>query len=212
MMMSKRGYFITIEGVEGSGKTTAMQFLQQQLDIANVNYMVTREPGGTTIAEAIREVLLSDYDELMNPNTELLLMFAARAQNVAHIIEPALNRGKWVLSDRFTDASFAYQGGGRNVPLKRIAALAEWVQGDLQPDLTFVLDVPVELGLSRISKRGVKDRIEREGVEFFERVRQMYLTLAEKNPQRMRVINAEKGLIDVQEQMLAVLSPLLVEA
>ncbi len=192
-MPNKRGRFISFEGIEGVGKSTAIQFVREELDAARIPYIVTREPGGTPIAEAIRHVLLTHYDEKMSADTELLLMFAGRAQNIAQVILPALQRGQWVLSDRFTDASFAYQGGGRGIAESHIADLAKWVQGGLKPDLTVLLDAPVSVGLSRVTSRGAKDRIETEGLEFFERVRKTYLQLAEREPQRFRVIDSSGG-------------------
>jgi len=193
--------FITIEGVEGVGKSTARDFIQNVLDEANIAYVSTREPGGTPIAEEIREVLLKQHNEIMSPHTELLLMFAGRAQNISHVIHPALQRGQWVISDRFTDASFAYQGSGRGVPLEEIRELEQWVQGDLQPDLTILLDAPVEVGMARIQKRNTKDRIEQEGIDFFKRVRERYLIRAKKFPSRFCVINAEQPLAQVQEEI-----------
>ncbi len=207
--MTKQGFFISIEGVEGVGKTTAIQFLQKHFDRAGIPCVLTREPGGTPIAEDIREVLLKNYHETMCADTELLLMFAGRAQNIAEVILPALERGKCVISDRFTDASFAYQGGGRGIALKHITNLAKWVQGDLQPDLTLLLDAPVALGFERLQSRGAKDRIESEGIEFFERVRAQYLEQAKTDPKRFRVIDASKPLPVVQQALLAAVDPLI---
>ncbi len=206
---NKRGRFISIEGIEGVGKTTVLQFIRDCLDDAGISYVVTREPGGTPIAEAIRNVLLNHYNEMMCPDTELLLMFAGRAQNIAQVILPALQRGQWVLSDRFTDASFAYQGGGRGVEIKHVLELAKWVQGDLQPNLTVLLDAPVEVGLSRVKSRGAKDRIEAEGIEFFERVRQTYLKLAEKESNRFKIVNSNQDLETVKQAVLSLIEPLL---
>ena len=209
--MSKRGYFISLEGIEGAGKSSALAFIEKILKEAEIDYVVTREPGGTPIAEDIRKVLLHKHAEMMTPDTELLLFFAGRAQNIAHVIMPALQRGQWVIADRFTDASYAYQGGGRGLPMKHITALAEWVQGGLQPDLTFLFDVAVEIGLKRIKKRGIKDRIEREGLEFFERVRQAYLERATNYSDRFRVIRAEQDLAAVQRQLQDALSRIMEE-
>ncbi len=211
-MKDKRGIFISIEGIEGVGKTTALEFIREQLDKKNIDYVMTREPGGTPIAEAVRCVLLNHYDEKMSPDTELLLMFAGRSQNIAQVISPALQRGQWVVSDRFTDASFAYQGGGRGVAVTHIEELARWVQGDLCPDLTILLDAPATVGLSRVKSRGAKDRIEIEGVEFFERIRKTYLQLVEKNPQRFRVINSDQALEQVKQDILRALQPILEKA
>src|SRR3990167_6913411 len=206
------GYFISIEGIEGVGKSTALQFIQNRLDSAGISYVVTREPGGTPIAEAIRTVLLKHYNEMMSPDTELLLMFAGRAQNIAQVILPALRRGEWVLSDRFTDASFAYQGGGRGIHRDHIWELAKWVQADLWPDVTFLLDVPVSVGLGRVNSRGAKDRIETEGLDFFERVRQSYLELAKGAPNRICVVDADRTVDEVKRDILSYIEPMLIKA
>ena len=158
--MGATGFFVSVEGVEGVGKSTAIKYIQQLFSEAKIDYVITREPGGTPFAEKIRELLLASSEEGVLPSTELLLMFAARAQNVQHVILPALRSGKCVLADRFTDASFAYQGGGRGIKLDSIAELAELVQGALQPDLTLLLDAPVEVGLQRIRDKNIElDRI-----------------------------------------------------
>lgn len=208
-MDTKRGRFISFEGIEGVGKTTALNYVQEQLDAARIPYVVTREPGGTPISEAIRDILLNHYDEMMCPDTELLLMFAGRTQNIAHVVLPALRRGQWVLSDRFTDASFAYQGGGRGILVKYIEELAQWVLGNLKPDLTLLLDAPVSVSLSRVKSRGAKDRIEAEGLEFFKRVREFYLALANQDPVRFQVIHAHQELPAVKEQIMKAINPLL---
>lgn len=208
-METERGRFISFEGIEGVGKTTALKYVREKLDSASIPYVVTREPGGTPIAEAIRHILLDHYTEMMCPNTELLLMFAGRAQNIAKVVLPALQRGKWVLSDRFTDASFAYQGGGRGIPVKRIEELAKWVHKDLKPDIILLLDAPVSVGLSRANSREAKDRIEVEGLEFFKRVRKSYLTMAKREPQRFRIIYANQEVSLVKEQILRAIQPLL---
>jgi dTMP kinase len=205
------GKFITIEGIEGVGKTTARNFIEQYLKRHQVEYVLTREPGGTPIAEDVRQLLLKNRDEIMSPDTELLLLFAGRAQNISQVIRPALQRGEWVVSDRFTDASFAYQGGGRNIPQKHIANLADWVQGDLQAHLTLLLDAPVEIALKRIAGRGVKDRIENEAEAFFERVRQQYLNRAEQFSDRFRVIDATQDVSQVQQCIAAAIDPLINE-
>ncbi len=200
--MKKPGLFITFEGIEGVGKSTAMKFINGQLQFRHIDYVINREPGGTEISEHIRQVLLQHHQETMAADTELLLMFACRAQNIIQVIKPALQRGEWVVSDRFTDASYAYQGFGRGISRERIAALAEWVQGDLQPDITFLLDAPAQIGFERLKNRRSKDRIESEGIEFFERVRQGYLQLAANSPERFRIIKADLPLVDVQKQLL----------
>ena len=193
----KRGLFISVEGIEGVGKSTVIEYIKQQLDKLQLAYALTREPGGTPIAEDVRTILLKHHEEVMSADTELLLMFAGRAQNIASIIRPALARGEWVLSDRFTDASFAYQGGGRGVEMQHIDELASWVQGDLIPDLVLLLDTDVEVGLARVQSRGAKDRIEQEGVEFFERARAVYLQRAHAEPKRYTVIDASRPAEEV---------------
>lgn len=209
MTINNKAKFISIEGIEGAGKTTALKFVETWLEAHKISYVVTREPGGTPIAEAIRNVLLGHYDEMMSPDTELLLMFAGRAQNISHVILPALRRGQWVVSDRFTDASFAYQGGGRGVPKKHIDELASWVQGSLHVDVTFLLDVPADLGISRVESRGARDRIESEGLEFFNRVRETYLSLAKQYPERFCVIDSSQDLKKIQVAIESRLNTLL---
>lgn len=204
--MINKGRLITIEGVEGVGKSTALLFIETQLKKANIDFVLTREPGGTKIAEAIRKVLLHHEDENMLPETELFLMFAARVQHIAEVVKPALLAGKWVISDRFIDASFAYQGGGRGISMERIEVLADWVQGDCQPDLTLLLDAPVSVGLARMMQRGAKDRIEKETTAFFERVRSVYLKRAQLMPDRFAVIKADQKLPQVQAQITSVIN------
>ena len=201
--------FISFEGIEGVGKSTAMKFFNAQLTLRHIDFVVNREPGGTKIAEDIRHVLLHHHAESMSLDTELLLMFACRAQNIAQVIKPALAQGWWVISDRFTDASYAYQGYGRGVPLARIAELAHWVHQDLQPGVTFLLDAPASVGLERLKNRRSKDRIESERLEFFERVRQGYLQLAAQSPQRFRIINADRPVAEVHRQLLSELDKLI---
>lgn len=207
--MAKSSYFISFEGVEGVGKSTAVRFLHRYLEQASISAVMTREPGGTEIAEAIRSVLLGHHAESMCCDTELLLMFAGRAQHITQVIAPALQQGQWVLTDRFTDATFAYQGGGRGIAVERIATLAAWLKPDLQPNLTFLLDAPVEIGLERIRQRGKKDRIEEEKLVFFERVRATYLALVKKQPERFCVIDATQRLDVIQQQLVAAIKPLL---
>lgn len=199
--MMKKGFFLTIEGVEGAGKSTAISFLKRLCNEHNFTPVVTREPGGTAIAEAIRQVLLAHYTETMSYETELLLMFASRAQHLAQIIKPALKAGQLVICDRFTDASYAYQGGGRGISLDKIRALEKLVQEDLQPDLTILLDVPVKLGLSRIKRRPVEDRIEAEQEAFFNRVREVYLKRAAEDPKRFKVLDASLSRYQIQDQL-----------
>ena len=204
------GKFITIEGIEGAGKSTAVQDIHAWMDKHHIHSVFTREPGGTDIAEEIRKVLLFPAStEKMQPQTELLLMFACRAQLINHMIKPALQSGKWVVSDRYVDASYAYQGYGRGLDLQYIQQLDKMIVGDIYPQLTFLLDVPVELGLKRAEKRGQKDRIEQEKVEFFKRVREGYLERAKRDPDRIKIIDASKTPAVAAEQMVALLAKLL---
>lgn len=204
--MSK-GRFITLEGGEGAGKSTSMAFVREFFELAGHNVVVTREPGGTPLGEEIRKVLLHGQDA-MSVDTELLLMFAARAEHLERVIRPALARGACVICDRFTDATYAYQGGGRGVPDSRIRLLEDWVQRGLRPDLTLLLDIPVVEGLERAGSRGLPDRFEREHRDFFERVRQRYLLAAAREPERIRVIDAAQPIARVQAQLRAVLASL----
>ncbi len=204
------GLFITLEGPEGAGKSTNREYLAELLMQAGIEVVLTREPGGTPLAERIRELLLAPDSEVMAVDTELLLMFAARAQHLAGVIRPALARGAVVLCDRFTDATYAYQGGGRGLAYERIAILEQFVQGDLRPDLTLVFDLPVEVGLARAAARGKLDRFEQEQQSFFEAVRQTYLARAAQAPERYRVLDAAQPLSQVQAD-LAALCPALLE-
>ena len=205
----KKGLFITLEGGEGAGKSTQMAYIQQFLEEAGKPLQVTREPGGTELGEKIRELLLDHQHNTMASDTELLLMFAARAQHLAERIRPALAAGEWVLCDRFTDATYAYQGGGRGIDMARIAVLEDWVQGALRPDLTLLLDLPVDVGMSRAGDRGELDRFEREQLDFFERVRATYRARAAAEPARYRILDASQGIEAVQTQIAAVLQPLV---
>ncbi|QFU75878.1 dTMP kinase [Halioglobus maricola] len=207
--MEPRGLFITVEGGEGVGKTTNMQFLEDHLREAGVDMVVTREPGGTTLGEDVRELLLKPREEAMAADAELLLVFAARAQHLAQLVEPALARGQWVLCDRFTDATYAYQGGGRQLPMSTIRELEQLVQGDLRPDYTLLLDCPVDVGMSRASARGELDRFEQEQAEFFQRVRDTYLQLARESSGRYHVVDASRSLEDVESQLETVCTELL---
>lgn len=202
------GLFITLEGGEGAGKTTSIAFVRAFLEQAGRKVLVTREPGGTPLGEKIRSLLLEGRED-MHADTELLLMFAARAEHVARVVQPALAAGTDVVCDRFTDATYAYQGGGRGVAATRIAALEEWVQQGLRPDLTLLLDIPVEQGLARAGQRSAPDRFEREARAFFERVRETYLGIAALEPQRVKVIDASKDLAQVEQQLRAVLEALV---
>ena len=205
MTKPARPLFITLEGIEGVGKTSNLEYLQSLLDQASVKYTVTREPGGTPLGEALREMLLGEAFKGMSDDTELMLMFAARAEHVARVIRPALERGEWVLCDRFTDATYAYQGGGRQLDMDRIAGLEQWVLGDLRPDLTLLLDAPVELGRERAGKRSTPDRFEQEQDAFFNRVRQAYLDRASHEPDRIKVIDASVELGEVAEQIRGIM-------
>ena len=199
--MDSRGLFITVEGGEGVGKSTNMAFLEQHLVELGIDLVVTREPGGTGLGEDVRELLLRPRDEPVAPSAELLLIFAARAQHLEEVVEPALGQGRWVLCDRFTDATYAYQGGGRRLPMATIRELEQLVQGDLRPDYTLLLDAPIDVGMSRARDRGELDRFEQEQSEFFQRVRNTYLQLAGESSGRYRVIDAAKPLADVQVQL-----------
>lgn len=204
--MSMRGQFITFEGTEGVGKSTQLANASRTLEELGVDYIVTREPGGTPMAEAIRELLLAPRDEPVNEITELLLMFAARAQHLHTRILPAINSGQWVLCDRFTDATFAYQGGGRGVPKDRIALLENLVQGEVRPDHVILLDAPVATGMARARDRGELDRFEQEDLEFFQRIRDVYRERAIAQPSRYHVVNAARSLEEVSGAVFGLLS------
>ncbi|MCL7422754.1 MAG: dTMP kinase [Methylobacter sp.] len=204
-----RGKFITLEGGEGVGKSTNLNFIKGYLQDHGIAVITTREPGGTQLAEKMRLLLLDAGDESISESTELLLMFAARSQHIGQVIEPALAQGKWVVCDRFTDATYAYQGGGRNMNTNTIKWLENLVQGSLRPDLTLLLDAPVEIGIERVRERGELDRFESEKIDFFERVRQTYLRRAELYPDRIKLIKANRPLSDVQRALVDVLRPLI---
>lgn len=204
-----KGLFVTLEGPEGAGKSTNREYLAERLRACGVDVVLTREPGGTPLAERIRELLLTPADEPMAVDTELLLVFAARAQHLAQVIRPALERGAVVLCDRFTDATYAYQGGGRGLSIERIAQLEAFVQGELRPDLTLIFDLPVEVGLARAAARGRLDRFEQEGLSFFESVRRAYLDRAKAAPSRYRIIDAGQPLNVVQQDVQALIPDLM---
>jgi dTMP kinase len=197
--------FITFEGVDGAGKSTHLEWFADALRRRGIDLLLTREPGGTPMGERLREILLN---EPMHAETEALLMFAARREHVEQVIRPALQRGTWVISDRFSDASFAYQGGGRGVPLAKLEQLEQWVHGDLQPDLTLLFDIPIEIARQRLANNASLDRFEQERGEFFERVRQAYLARAAKSPQRFAVIRAEKSMSEVQQELAKIIASL----
>lgn len=199
--MNKSGRFITFEGIEGAGKSTQVVKLQKYLQEKNIDCVLTREPGGTEVAEVIRNILLDKQLPAMHSDTELLLMFAARAEHLQKKILPALQNDQWVLCDRFTDASYAYQGYGRGISLQRLADLEQWVQAELRPDLVLVFDLSVETGLARAGKRGEVDRFEQETSQFFNRVRKGYLERASRNPERYRVIDASQNEQKVWQQV-----------
>lgn len=200
-----RGKFITIEGGEGVGKSTNIEFIKRLLEQRGIECLVTREPGGTPMAEEIREVLIKNRSEEVVSEAELLLMFAARAQHLGRKILPALESGVWVISDRFTDATYAYQSGGRGVPEHKVALLESFVQGELRPDLTLLLDAPIEVGMERARNRGKLDRFEEEQAAFFNRVRQNYLSRAEQSPERFKVVDATQALEKVQDDITNVM-------
>lgn len=204
-----RGKFITLEGGEGVGKSTNLTFIRESLEAAGIELIETREPGGTRLGEALRSVLLGDEAEGICAEAELLAVFSARAEHIAKVIKPALEKGQWVLCDRFTDATFAYQGGGRGLPFERIEQIENWVQGDLRPDLTILLDAPVEVGMARAAARSEADRFEREPKAFFEAVRNAYQQRAQQNPDRYAVVDAAQELDNVQAQLAEVLTCLL---
>ncbi|WP_266158422.1 dTMP kinase [Dyella silvatica] len=206
-----RGKFISLEGGEGAGKSTLLAGLREHITAQRVSLVQTREPGGTPLGEAARAIVLDPAQRGMAAETELLLMFASRAQLVREVIEPALAAGQWVLCDRFTDASYAYQGGGRGQPLERIAELERWATDGLRPDLTLLLDLPVSTGRARAAGRGEADRIEVETDAFFERVRSVYRARAAAEPLRFRVIDASQPVAEVLQSALAALAPFMVE-
>ncbi|WGZ92470.1 MAG: dTMP kinase [Candidatus Thiothrix putei] len=207
----KHGVFITLEGGEGAGKSTNVPWIADYLRSQGKTVLVTREPGGTEVAEAIRGVLLSPELPGMNADTELLLMFAARNEHLHTKILPALARGEWVICDRFTDATYAYQGYGRGIALSRIAALEQWVQGDVRPDYVILFDIDVTTGMARAQARGRADRFEQEHAAFFERIRHGYLQRAGELPARYPIIQAAQARVNVREQLQQVLERIIAE-
>lgn len=203
---NRRGKLISIEGSEGAGKSTALSFIQSYLAERNHDIVMTREPGGTELAEQIRQLLLHPGSEKMTAHTELLLMFASRAQHIETFVRPALLAGKWIVSDRYIDASYAYQGGGRQIDNKEIQYLDDMIVQGTYPDLTIFMDIPVDQGLKRANERGAgKDRIEQEKIDFFERVRAAYQARAEQDPKRIKMIDASQSIENVQQQIKTVL-------
>jgi dTMP kinase len=200
-VIKQKGKFITIEGIEGVGKSSNANFIANLIHEAGHQVIVTREPGGTPIAEAIRGILLSEFDEQTLGETELLLLYAGRLQHVEHVIKPTLAQGKWVVCDRFIDATYAYQGAGRGIAISKIDELNQWTLGDFVPDYTIILDAPVEMAFERIHKHRDLDRIEKEKKSFFERIRLQYLAMAQRHPQRYHVVDAAKPLEAVQEKI-----------
>ncbi|MGH8751951.1 MAG: dTMP kinase [Burkholderiales bacterium] len=194
----QRGKFITLEGIDGAGKSTHLPWLAEQLRALHAEVVVTREPGGTPLGEKLRKILLA---QVMHPETEALLMFAARREHLDKIILPALARGTWVISDRFSDASFAYQGGGRGASIRKLEILEQWVQEGLQPDLTLLFDVPPAVGKKRLANNHALDRFEREQEIFFENVRQAYLRRAKRYSKRFRIIDTTQGLQEVKKML-----------
>lgn len=212
--MSVKGLFITLEGGEGAGKTTSRAYISEFLKQQGIKVLETREPGGTEVSEAIRHILLDNTLPSMHPDTELLLMFAARNEHLQTKIIPALQTGTWVICDRFTDATYAYQGYGRGLDQQRIAALETWVQGSLRPDYTLLFDIDVPTGMQRVRARSAqlaigKDRFEQEKVDFFERIRAGYLARANQYPQQYKVIDAAQAITQVQEQVTELLKKII---
>lgn len=197
----RQARFITLEGSEGVGKTTNLEHIKSLLTEQGIDFVVTREPGGTELGEQLRELLLGHKHDGMADETELLMMFASRAEHLDKVIKPALEKGQWVLCDRFTDATYAYQGGGRGIDFKRIEILEDYVQGSCRPDLTLLLDAPIEVGRERANKRSAPDRFEKEQIDFFDKVRAAYLKRATNDPDRMKVINAALDLTAVKSQI-----------
>lgn len=204
------GKFISIEGIEGAGKSTQLSFIRDFLETRGKRVVVSREPGGTELGEQIRKLLLAPREDGMSEDAELLLMFAARAEHIHQVIKPALERGDWVLCDRFVDATFAYQGGGRGIDRKRIETISDWTLKGLETDLTLLFDLPVAVGQSRVIKRQQeKDRFEQEKAAFFEKIRDCYLQRAEAEPQRIKCIDASLDIEAIQSQLSGILAELL---
>ena len=204
--MNQLGKFITLEGVDGAGKTSHIEFIKEYLKNLKLDFIMTREPGGTELGERLREILLHDE---MTPKTETILMFAARNEHIEKVIRPGLTSGAIVISDRFTDASYAYQSGGKGVEDEEIDVLKDLVQKNLQPDLTFLFDLPVEVSIKRLKKTRKLDKFEKEEKDFHENVRKKYLMIAKNNPKRFSVLNSEKSIDEIQSQIKIKLDELL---
>ena len=205
-MTQQRGKFITFEGIDGAGKSTHIAFVSAHIQRAGFALVSSREPGGTPIGEKLRDLVLH---EKMHLETEALLMFASRREHIAQVIEPALARGAWALSDRFTDASFAYQGGGRGLSLAKLDALEQWVHPDLQPDLTFLFDVPLDVARARLDATRELDKFEQEKADFFAATRNEYLRRAAQFPQRFRIIDSTRSIEAIQVELAAILDALI---
>lgn len=206
----QKGKFITLEGIDGAGKSTHLKWIANYLTNKGIRVLTTREPGGTELGESIRGLLL-DHRQIMHAETEALLMFAARREHLDKLILPALDQGNWVISDRFTDASYAYQGGGRGVSIDKLQILENWVQGQFQPDLTFYFDLSIEVARLRMQSIKIADRFEKEQNDFFHRVRAAYINRAKQFPERMQVLDASRSIDDITHQLEKVLQPLLIE-
>jgi len=205
----ERGKFISVEGIEGVGKSTNIDVLVQRIEAAGHKVLTTREPGGTPFAEEIRDILMNRSDEPVPEIAEVLLMFAARSFNVNNIIIPALEAGTWVVCDRFTDSTRAYQGGGRGIPMETIDSVASWVHGDTWPDVTILLDAPVEIGMERAGRRSAPDRFEQERHDFFQRVRECYLQIATSEPNRFVVIDTTRSIGEVRNDVASLADQIL---
>lgn len=206
----QKGKFITLEGIDGAGKSTHLKWLANYLESKGIRVLTTREPGGTQLGEHIRGLLL-DHRQVIHAETEALLMFAVRREHLDKLILPALNQGSWVISDRFTDASYAYQGGGRDVSIDKLQILENWVQGQFQPDLTFYFDLSIEVARLRMQSIKIADRFEKEQNDFFHRVRAAYITRAKQFPERMQMLDASRSIDDITHQLEKILQPLLID-
>ena len=203
--MKSNPKFITLEGVDGAGKSTCIKFIKKYLSDKNFNYLFTREPGGTVLGEKLRNIILHDE---MTPETETLLMFAARSEHIHKVINPSLKAGVIVVSDRFTDATYAYQSGGKNVETKKITILKNWVHKDLKPDLTLLFDLPTDVSLSRLKSDGDLDKFEKEGADFHIKIRESYLALAKKEPKRFEIINSNQNINTIEKEIYFALDKL----